>query len=135
MSEVNKYQVDGQHYKADVQHWDFVIENGLGYLEGCATKYAIRNRKKHSDPTIDLQKAIHYVKKLQESHLAGISFNRRPHMQALTISVESFADFNNLSANERQVTELLTYWDDAADLQDAIEVLENMINEAKNDQS
>ena len=55
-------QVGGSHYQAPYQHWDWVAETGLGYLEGNATKYLARFRKKQGRQ--DLEKAGSYVQKL-----------------------------------------------------------------------
>jgi len=64
MNNPNNRQVAGNHYtKSEYQHWDFITENGLCYLVGCATKYIARWRKK-GQPLDDLQKAIHYTEKL-----------------------------------------------------------------------
>jgi hypothetical protein len=61
----NEIQHGGDHYKgAEFQHWDLISQNHIGYLEGCATKYASRWRKKNG--VEDLKKAIHYVDKLVE---------------------------------------------------------------------
>lgn len=56
-------QVGGTHYQAAYQHWDWCSETGIGYLEGNATKYLARFRKKHG--VDDLKKAQSYVQKLQ----------------------------------------------------------------------
>jgi len=43
MSEENKIQVAGQHYKKlAIQPWDYIIANKLGYLEGNIVKYVSR---------------------------------------------------------------------------------------------
>lgn len=133
MSDVNNKQVGGDHYRSKVQHWDYVELNGLGYLEGCATKYATRNRKKHEDSTQDLEKAVHYVEKAQALYLAGL---KRPRVSGrnavpLRITVEEFAEANGLTSNEEQVVRILTFWQDAADLQTAIELIQDMIAEAR----
>lgn len=60
----NQYQVGGDHYKAAYQHWDWVEDVGLGYLEGVLTKYVIRWQKKAG--LEDLKKAVHYTEKLIE---------------------------------------------------------------------
>ena len=39
MMTANDRQIGGDHYQAELQHWDFIELNGLGYLEACATKY------------------------------------------------------------------------------------------------
>lgn len=56
-------QVGGDHYQAPYQHWDWAAETQIGYLEGNATKYLARYRKKHG--VEDLKKAQSYVQKLQ----------------------------------------------------------------------
>jgi len=61
----NDIQVGGDHYRkldANYQHWDFVVDAGLGYLEGCATKYLARHASKNGRQ--DLEKAAHYVQKM-----------------------------------------------------------------------
>jgi len=60
----NASQVGGGHYKAHIQHWDFVIANDLGYFEGQITKYITRWRKKNG--VQDLLKARHFLDKLIE---------------------------------------------------------------------
>lgn len=60
----NDRQEFGDHYQTPIQHWDFVLANNIGYLEGCATKYLVRWRKKNG--LQDLIKARHYVDKLIE---------------------------------------------------------------------
>ena len=63
----NDRQVGGDHYQSPIQHWDLITENlGPVYLIGCATKYVARNRFKNGKQ--DLEKALHFVEKLLESH-------------------------------------------------------------------
>jgi hypothetical protein len=64
MTAANTRQIGGQHYAngGAFQHWDLVEVFGLGYLEGCATKYLSRWRRKNG--VEDLLKADHYVEKL-----------------------------------------------------------------------
>lgn len=84
MSDVNKYQIGGTHYKNAKlpDHWDVVIALNWDYLTGNATKYLWRLGKKgNTDAAIqDVEKAIHYLsKKLEvmktarEAELAGLS--------------------------------------------------------------
>jgi hypothetical protein len=74
MVSANDMQIAGNHYAAEYQHWDWVADVGLGYLEGCATKYVCRAFKKNG--LEDLQKATHYLAKMQELQAAGTL--RRP---------------------------------------------------------
>lgn len=62
--EANQHQVAGTHYQSPIQHWDFVLSNNLGYLEGQITRYITRHRKKNG--LEDLLKARHYLDKLIE---------------------------------------------------------------------
>lgn len=53
-------QVGGNHYKdCAIQPIDYILENGLGYLEGNVIKYVTRHDKKNG--LQDLEKAKHYI--------------------------------------------------------------------------
>ncbi len=65
----NGHQVGGQHYAKPIQHWDYVIAQGLGYFEGQITKYVSRWRDKNG--LEDLKKARHLLDKLIEEVEAG----------------------------------------------------------------
>lgn len=66
MSKANDRQEGGTHYKKlGIQHWDYVVANGIPYLEACAIKYLTRWRDKGGIK--DLKKARHYVDKLIET--------------------------------------------------------------------
>lgn len=68
MSEANKIQVAGDHYKAkSIQPWDYIASNDLGYFEGNIVKYVSRWRDKGGID--DLRKAAHYLQKLIELQL------------------------------------------------------------------
>jgi hypothetical protein len=61
----NEVQHGGTHYKVlPIQPWDYVVANGIGFLEGNAIKYLTRWRDKGG--VQDLQKARHYIDKLIE---------------------------------------------------------------------
>ena len=61
----NEYQVAGSHYSDNtIQPWDYIVANGLGYLEGNIIKYTTRWRRKGGIE--DLKKVIHYAEKLIE---------------------------------------------------------------------
>jgi len=47
-----------------IQTWDYCIAIGAGYLEGCIIKYVSRWRRKNG--LDDLEKAMHYLRKLIE---------------------------------------------------------------------
>ena len=122
---VNDKQVGGEHYRSKVQHWDYVELNGLRYTEGCATKYATRNRKKGHQRQ-DLEKAVHYVEKVQDLHRNGVL---APRTAPIVITPEEFARSNDLTENEAEVVRLLTFWESDPELTRAIELLREMIAE------
>ena len=64
----NEHQVGGDHYSSnEIQPWDYIVANNLGYLEGNIVKYTTRWRKKGGID--DLRKVIHYTEKLIEVEL------------------------------------------------------------------
>ena len=65
MSEANERQVGGDHYRRQaIQPWDYIVANGLGFLEGNIVKYVSRYKAKGGID--DLHKARHYLDKLIE---------------------------------------------------------------------
>jgi hypothetical protein len=64
-AKANEYQVGGNHYKSEIQHWDYVLANEIPYLEAMVIKYLTRWRKK--DGVKDVLKAYHFMLKLAES--------------------------------------------------------------------
>lgn len=60
----NEKQVAGQHYRATIQHWDYVVANDLDYFQGQITKYVTRWKKKNG--LTDLLKAQHFLEKYIE---------------------------------------------------------------------
>ena len=61
----NEQQVGGAHYATkDIQPWDYIVANNLGYLEGNVVKYV--SRWKDKGGVQDLKKAQHYLQKLIE---------------------------------------------------------------------
>jgi len=60
----NDRQVSGEHYQTEIQPWDFIVANHIGYLEGNVIKYVCRYREKNG--IVDLHKAQHYLDKLIE---------------------------------------------------------------------
>lgn len=106
--EANTRQVGGDHYKQEgaLQHWDIIARNNIGYLEGNATKYISRWRKKGG--VQDLEKALHYVEKIIE--LAD-NTTYRPAGQAYVSDLRPFLVANNCTAVEARCIELLcSYW-------------------------
>lgn len=89
MSEANKTQVGGTHYKTGgEEHWDRQWRLfGPGYFIGCITKYVERYQKK--DGYQDLLKARHFLDKLIE--LEGM----RPKEVKITGRAEATSEYIN----------------------------------------
>ena len=61
----NDRQVGGDHYSYNnIQHWDFVVQNHIPYLEAVAIKYIVRHAEKGGRQ--DLEKAKHFIDKMIE---------------------------------------------------------------------
>jgi hypothetical protein len=61
----DEIQIGGDHYrKLEIQPWDFILANNLGFFEGSILKYITRWRNKGG--VEDLKKARHYLDKLIE---------------------------------------------------------------------
>ena len=61
----NDRQVGGDHYKKlEIQTWDYITANDIGYMEGNVIKYVTRWKDKGG--LKDLLKAKHYLDKLIE---------------------------------------------------------------------
>ena len=54
----------GNHYRTEIQHWDWAAANELDYFQGCITKYVARHKKKNG--LEDLLKAQHFLFKYIE---------------------------------------------------------------------
>ena len=125
----NSTQVGGDHYKTAYQHWDLVLVTGMGYLEGQATKYAIRWRKKNGIE--DLRKALHFLKKLDENQPLALSVVNRPHYDVVCSEVGRFAELNSLSRTEASFVRMVATWRDGEDLESARHMLFALLAEAE----
>lgn len=68
----NDRQPGGTHYVSQpIQTWDFINENGIGFIAGNVIKYVARYQKKGG--LTDLQKANHYLEKLMEVETARMA--------------------------------------------------------------
>lgn len=120
----NEYQVGGSHYGVkSYQHWDWIEDHSVGYLEGCATKYLMRWKEKNG--IADLQKARHYIQKLIELHTQSGMKNRSNHEES-----ESGLDrFFPKPCPERFICYLLFNWYGSNDLKLAYEAVSQLIQE------
>jgi hypothetical protein len=104
----NEIQHGGSHYKgAKFQHWDLIAKNKIGYLEGCASKYASRWRKKNG--LEDLQKGVHYCDKILE---VIAEYDYKPTGRAPYSDLQMFFDQNDITDRDEQlaISHLCT-WD------------------------
>lgn len=60
----NDRQVAGNHYVAEIQHWDYAASHEFDYFQGQITKYVTRWKKKNG--LQDLLKAQHFLEKYIE---------------------------------------------------------------------
>ena len=106
-----------------------VEDNGIGYLEGCATKYVTRWRNKHG--LEDLDKAKHYVEKLLEKH--DEPANRRFRGCVPSEAMAEYVQANNLDpeGHEAEVIYLLTGAWERVDLLRALEHIDRLEEWAK----
>lgn len=119
----NAIQVGGVHYKTPMEHWDFIERNRLRYVEGCATKYVTRWKKKGGKE--DLKKALHYTDKMIELHAEG---TLKPLPYGLKVSVAEFAAANDLGAIETMAVELLSGWRSKKDLAMAKTAIQTLLD-------
>ena len=122
-------QVGGGHYESDYQHWDLISYHGVGYLEGCATKYIVRWRKK--DGVEDLKKALHYTKKLYSLHKDHDKRVFKCHVP-LTELYKFFEANPHLEKLEKEVITALLQWILPSRLGKTIDMIEGMIYAASN---
>jgi hypothetical protein len=116
MNHANERQVDGDHYKAEYQHWDWVLNCDLGYLEAQATRYLQRWDKKGS-PRKDLEKANHYAQKLIESVYR--SRNPRRGQAFIHRETERFCQANGLQGYTQWAIHAIAQWNTVDDLETA----------------
>lgn len=136
-------QVGGTHYApADKYgHWDYVIDAGIPYLEGNATKYVSRWRDKNGIQ--DLQKAISYIDKrltckemkyytggMTNDPMCGPESNIR-HSHPRLVLLDKFYKDAGIGAEERAICTLIFHWETASDLKAAKELILVLIQQAK----
>jgi len=123
----NDRQPGGTHYQGNsYQHWDWVAECRISYLEGCATKYIVRHKKKNKAQ--DLEKAIHFVEKIYElidkgyknrSLFMSLSMDSR-HCSVLT---DDFIIGADLDHNQATIVRLLMNWESSGDIAVTLNIL------------
>lgn len=117
--DANTKQVDGDHYKSSYEHWDFVEDEKIPYLEAVAIKYITRWRNKNGQ--VDLDKGVHYCEKLLER----IQFRRRsPRSEGVYAHVfRSYQQQNQLTDEEMQIIRLIVNWVRPDHIREAIKLI------------
>lgn len=119
----NERQIGGDHYKNGVlEHWDVIERYGVGYLEGCATKYIARWRKKNG--LQDLEKASHYVQKLLELYDEGV---RIPRGVVPRRVIAEFCQANSCNVVESGALHMLLHWSDRCHLEEAQKDIRSLV--------
>jgi len=121
-------QIGGSHYESEYQHWSWVIDAGLGYLEGCATKYVSRWWKKNG--LQDLLKAKTYVQKMIVDYDAVYALSIEPPHNIDELN-DRFKKANNLPELEYQFCCLMSDWQSTQQLEFAIQLLDSLIATAQ----
>lgn len=124
----NRRQIGGTHYKtgSGFEHWDLISQFGIGYLEGCATKYVARARLKNGRQ--DLDKAVHFVEKLIElARLGDIPVPPMGH--ASDASLWNFASAQQLTGLESSIITSLCQWRTVSDLENVLKLLNTLVSD------
>lgn len=125
MSATNN-QVGGTHYQVPYPHWHLMAKLGLGYFEGCTTKYVVRWRDKNG--LQDLQKALSYLNELQSLGIAPI---RSASFGEVAVEVSRFNRLNNVGSLEGAYIAAICTWQQHSDLDEARSLLLQLFDETE----
>jgi Tfp pilus assembly protein PilE len=84
----NDKQIDGMHYRSEIQHWDYVTANNLDYFQGQITKYVTRWKLKNG--IMDLEKAQHFLEKYIEVEKAKVMSQKTDRMTTASDASKSW---------------------------------------------
>lgn len=123
-------QVGGTHYKVrenGVGHWDYVTLVNAPYLEGCATKYISRWKKKNG--IVDLEKALHFLEKRLFSVNKGLGALRGARRSEKEFML--FCEDNDIKYDERLMIDTALHWKRPDELVCVVEKLRSFIEQQK----
>lgn len=131
----NEDQVGGKHYYSDYQHWDWIINCGMGYLEAAITKYVYRWRTKNG--VEDLRKSGHYCDKLIEvAPIVMRDKSRQILPQYIAMETARFLNVNKIANSlEGAVCRVLSDWRSPAELVAVRADIATLVEEYHNDES
>lgn len=111
----NERQVDGQHYKSSLQHWDYVVANELDYFQAQITKYITRWKKKNG--LKDLLKAQHFLEKYIEIEKSKIQIHDTQNLYPYPSGGIEEARDANPASSQRNPDPVLDKWNKAQGMQ------------------
>lgn len=122
----NDRQVGGTHYRrGSIGHWDVCAGFGIGYLEGCSSKYLIRWRDKNG--LEDLHKSDHFLEKLIE--MVEVGAIQKNYARIVPRILNKFYEEAKIPYPESLVVDTLFRWKNTGDLKNAQRVLRDFIAE------
>ena len=128
----NTMQIGGNHYRSGIQHWDLMDDYNVGYLEAAATKYVTRWRNK--DGVKDLQKALHFVKKLAEKRQDALQVEISERIpQVPRQAINKFLEANQLTGDDADIISHLLTWQSTGTLHLVAGRIQQVINGATPD--
>lgn len=118
----NERQYGGDHYRAEYQHWDMVHDTGMGYFNGCASKYVGRHRRKNGPE--DLAKAVHFCEKAIELGLDRSDADVCRDPGSYEHFVHRYADHAHLTHEEYEIVRQLA----ASNYMNALGLISSMLD-------
>lgn len=112
----NEMQVGGNHYEANYQHWDLMLDLKTPCPVVYASKYVYRWRKKNG--VQDLEKAVHCLRKAEESKLV---------LEKNSELVEEFLYSNRVHTNDAHALRTML----AGEFKTAISIINVLMTEEK----
>ena len=124
-------QVGGNHYEAEVQHWDYAVRSETPNLEYAASKYVARWRNKNG--VQDLEKAIHYLEKRIES--VNLHIGTMKGGIYLPLMFGEFTSSTNCTVEEAAILYSIMHWTKVSELQTAIARIRILIQQAQEEET
>ena len=124
-------QVGGNHYEAEVQHWDYAVRSETPNLEYAASKYVARWRNKNG--VQDLEKAIHYLEKRIES--VNLHIGTMKGGIYLPLMFGEFTSSTNCTVEEAAILYSIMHWTKVSELQTAIARIHILIQQAQEEEA
>lgn len=118
-------QIGGNHYGTKYGHWDYCKDAGTGYLEGHATKYLYRWRRKGGIQ--DLEKALSFVEKLT---VGNEETNCDRGQGEYADLLDRFFDENDVPFQEKVLIMCVINWEKYSDLVETRNALVEFISAA-----